>query len=128
MKRQNEMESRLNLLCEAGVIDKDIRDGMLRVVTLLDEKWHLPVFSDQGAMAVTHMANALMRSRRGETIEKIDNDVFAELLQLPVWQQIMDIHEQLLSEFSVTLHPNEAGYMLANLYSLWGAAEEPGQV
>lgn len=30
------METRLNLLCEAGVIDKDICKGMMQVVNVLD--------------------------------------------------------------------------------------------
>lgn len=59
------MEDRLNLLCEAGVIDRDICDGMKVVVTQLETRWAIPLQNDQGAMAITHMANALMRSRRG---------------------------------------------------------------
>ncbi|EEZ4357587.1 PRD domain-containing protein, partial [Escherichia coli] len=39
------MENRLNLLCEAGVIDKDICKGMLQVVNVLETKYHLPVRS-----------------------------------------------------------------------------------
>lgn len=30
------METRLNLLCEAGVIDKDICKGMMQVVNVLE--------------------------------------------------------------------------------------------
>ena len=62
------METRLNLLCEAGVIDKDICKGMMQVVNVLETECHLPVRSEQGTMAMTHMASALMRSRRGEEI------------------------------------------------------------
>ncbi len=64
------METRLNLLCEAGVIDKDICKGMMQVVNVLETECHLPVRSEQGTMAMTHMASALMRSRRGEEIER----------------------------------------------------------
>ena len=60
------MENRLSLLCDAGVIDEDICRGMLQVVRRLDEEWKLPVHTEQGTMAITHMASALMRSRRGE--------------------------------------------------------------
>ena len=63
------METRLNLLCEAGVIDKDICKGMMQVVNVLETECHLPVRSEQGTMAMTHMASALMRSRRGEEIQ-----------------------------------------------------------
>ncbi len=52
------METRLNLLCDAGVIDKDICKGMMQVVNLLETECHLPVRSEQGMMAMTHMASA----------------------------------------------------------------------
>ena len=65
------MKTRLNLLCDAGVIDKDICKGMMQVVNVLETECHLPVRSEQGMMAMTHMASALMRSRRGEEIEPL---------------------------------------------------------
>jgi hypothetical protein len=44
---------------------------MMQVVRQLDEQWHLPVTASK-EIAITHMANALMRSRRGEVIEPLD--------------------------------------------------------
>lgn len=35
------METRLNLLCDAGVIDKDICKGMMQVVNVLETECHL---------------------------------------------------------------------------------------
>lgn len=85
------METRLNLLCEAGVIDKDICKGMMQVVNVLETECHLPVRSEQGTMAMTHMASALMRSRRGEEIEPLDNELLAELAQSSHWQTGLSI-------------------------------------
>jgi hypothetical protein len=116
------MENRLNLLYETGVIDRDICDGMLQVVGRMDKVWHLPVYTDQGAMAVTHMANALMRSRRGEVIAPLNRELQAELAESPHWQAVCEANQTLLSEFTVTLHQHENGYLLANLYCLWMAA------
>lgn len=118
------MEERLNLLRDAGVIDPDICAGMLQVVRQLDEKWQLPVYSEQGAMAITHMSNALMRSRRGESVAPLDADLLAEAAQSPHWQQIQAAHRHLLNDFDVSLHPDEEGYLLINLYGLWMAAQE----
>lgn len=118
------MENRLNLLCEAGVIDRDICRGMLQVVRRLDEQWRLPVYSEQGEIAMTHMANALMRSRRGEIIEPLDGDILAEITHSACWDDIHQLHLALLQEFDVTLHENEKGYLLANWYGLWGAAQQ----
>ncbi|MBV8044215.1 PRD domain-containing protein [Pluralibacter sp.] len=113
------MENRLNLLCEAGVIDSDIRSGMLKVVKRLDAEWRLPVYSEQGEMAITHMANALMRSRRGEVIAPLDGDILQEIRLSSLWSRVHQAHCALLQEFAVTVHENEEGYLLANLYGLW---------
>ena len=113
------METRLNLLCEAGVIDKDICKGMMQVVNVLETECHLPVRSEQGTMAMTHMASALMRSRRGEEIEPLDNELLAELAQA-----VVQLHQVLLKEFALEVNPCEEGYLLANLYGLWMAANE----
>ncbi|MDO1920872.1 PRD domain-containing protein, partial [Escherichia coli] len=56
------METRHNLLCKEGVIDKDNCKGMMQVVNVLETGCHLPVSSEQGAMAMTHMSSALVRS------------------------------------------------------------------
>lgn len=118
------MENRLNLLCEAGVIDNDICIGMLQIVTRLETEWNLPVHSEQGEMAMTHMASALMRSRRGEVIEALDGELLAEMAQSPFWPTIRLVHQALLEEFAVTIHANEEGYLLANLYGLWMVAHD----
>ena len=118
------MENRLSLLCDAGVIDEDICRGMLQVVRRLAEEWKLPVHTEQGTMAITHMASALMRSRRGEVIDALDRELLAELTQSPHWPAILLAHQALLAEFAVSLHANEEGYLLANLYGLWMAAHE----
>lgn len=69
------MEKRLNLLCDAGIIDRDIRDGMSEVIKMLETVYEIPVRNEQGEMAITHMANALMRSRNGEEIAPLDDEL-----------------------------------------------------
>ena len=113
------METRLNLLCEAGVIDKDICKGMMQVVNVLETEFHLPVRGEQGMMA-----SALMRSRRGEEIEPLDDELLAELAQSSHWQAVVQLHQVLLKEFALEVNPCEEGYLLANLYGLWMAANE----
>lgn len=118
------MENRLNLLCEAGVIDKPVCNIMLRVVRRLETEWRLPVRTEQGAMAITHMASALMRSRRGEVIEPLDAELLAEMARSHSWPAILQAHKALLKECDVRLHTSEEGYLLANLYGLWMAAQD----
>ncbi|WMY74711.1 PRD domain-containing protein [Buttiauxella selenatireducens] len=118
------MEERLNLLCDAGLIDRDICDGMLGVVIQLETEWAIVLRNEQGEMAITHMANALMRSRRGEEIGPLDDELLEEIVNSQVYTQLLQIHRAMLAPFDVTLHPNEEGYLLANLFSLWMASKE----
>ncbi|MDJ3787415.1 PRD domain-containing protein [Salmonella enterica] len=113
------MEERLKLLCDAGVIDPDIRDGMLNVVNMLEKVWGISVRNEQGEMALTHMANALMRSRNGEEIAPLDNGLLSEMASSSEWNQLSLIHQSMLDFFDVTIHPNEEGYLMVNLFSLW---------
>ncbi|POP43211.1 PRD domain-containing protein [Superficieibacter electus] len=117
------MEERLTLLCEAGVIDKDICDGMLTVAAQLESVWAIPVRNEQGEMAITHMASALMRSRHGEIISPLDEELMEEIRSSEAYDQLLIIHQALLDPFEVVLHPHEEGYLLANLYSLWMVAK-----
>ncbi|EBD0364576.1 TPA: PRD domain-containing protein [Salmonella enterica subsp. enterica serovar Muenchen] len=113
------MEERLKLLCDAGVIDPDIRDGMLNVMNMLEKVWGISVRNEQGEMALTHMANALMRSRNGEEIAPLDNGLLSEMTSSSDWSQLSLIHQSMLDSFDVTIHPNEEGYLMVNLFSLW---------
>lgn len=117
------MEERLTLLCEAGVIDKDIRDGMLTVAGQLESVWAISLHNEQGEMAMTHMASALMRSRRGEIISPLDETLMDEIRASEAYDQLLTMHQALLAPFDVALHPHEEGYLLANLYSLWMVAK-----
>lgn len=113
------MEERLNLLCEAGVIDRDICDGLSGVVNQLETVWGIPVRNQQGEMALTHMASALMRSRRGENIVPLDDELLSEIVNAAEWEQLQPIHQAMLASFDVVLHPSEEGYLMANLFSLY---------
>lgn len=124
LSQEGSMEERLNLLCQVGIVDKDICDGMLSVIVQLETVWSIPVRNEQGEMAITHMANALMRSRRGEEIGPLDTDLMDEMVSSEAWPQLQPIHKAMLAPFDVQIHPNEEGYLLANLFSLWMASRD----
>jgi hypothetical protein len=112
------MEQRLALLHQGGVIDSEVHDGMLRVLDALENRWSIPVRHDQGTMALTHMASALMRSKRGEVIAALDSEIYQEICETEIYPQVLQIHQHLLQLSGHQPHANEEGYLLANLYGL----------
>ncbi|WP_237385759.1 PRD domain-containing protein [Xenorhabdus sp. Sc-CR9] len=117
------IEQRLTILLQGGVIDQDIYDNMLDVVHTLEDIWLIPVRHPQGEMALTHMASAFMRSRRGERVSPLDKTILANIEQSELYDQLIAIHRSLLEKFTVTLPPNEEGYLLVNLYGLMLSGE-----
>ncbi|AHM75376.1 PRD domain-containing protein [Yersinia hibernica] len=119
------IDARLNILCQSGVIDHDIGQGLDQVINRLENFWQLPVSGYQGEMAITHMANALMRTRRGEEIHALDPAILAEIIQSEDIHYIREINQDLLAFFSLKPAENEIGYLLANLYGLYLSSDTP---
>ncbi|MDR0217569.1 MAG: PRD domain-containing protein [Enterobacteriaceae bacterium] len=112
------MEQRLAILLQGGVIDQDIYNNMLNIVHILEDVWLIPIRHPQGEMALTHMASAFMRSRRGETVFPVEKEVLEKIEQSEHYPLLLKIHRSLLQRFVLKLHPNEEGYLLINLYGL----------
>ncbi|OVZ82255.1 PRD domain-containing protein [Yersinia kristensenii] len=119
------IDARLNILCQSGVIDHDIGQGLDQVINRLENFWQLPVQSEQGVMTITHMANALMRTRYGEEIHALDPAILAEIVQSEEIHYIREINQDLLAYFSLKPAENEIGYLLTNLYGLYLSSDSP---
>lgn len=113
------METRLAILAGAGVIDEDIHQAMRLVTLRLESYWQLPVRTEQGILALTHLANAVMRARRGEEIQGIDDELRAELESLEEFSLIAIIHQDVMGHFPLNVPEPEAGYLLVNIAGLY---------
>jgi len=113
------METRLAILAEAGVIDEDIHQAMRMVTLRLEKHWQLPVRTEQGTLALTHLANAIMRARRGEVIQGIDDELRQELESLEAFPMIFSIHQDVMGHFPLTVPEYEVGYLLVNLAAMF---------
>jgi len=121
------METRLAILAEAGVIDEDIHQAMRRVTLRLENHWQLPVRTEQGTLALTHLANAIMRARRGEVIKGIDDELRQELESLEAFPMIFSIHQDVMGHFPLTVPEYEVGYLLVNLAAMYERQQFAGQ-
>ncbi|CAI0901511.1 hypothetical protein [Serratia quinivorans] len=109
----------LDTLRQAKVIDEDIYQGMLAVIEQLQRHYCLrPLPTEQGWLAIAHMANALMRCRQQRPVSPLDNEILAEIAEAGKLEEIRELNTALMKNFTVELHPDEEGYLLANWYSL----------
>lgn len=122
------METRLQILHDAQVIDTEVYIGMLEVVKRLEQHWQLNIRHTQGEMMITHMANALTRARRGEIIAAIDPELLDEIEASSVFANIREINSDLLSLFPFAIPDSELGYLLANVFGLYLAQTDSSTV
>jgi len=112
------METRLAILADAGVIDADVHQRMHKVVERLEQHWRLSIRNEQGTLLLIHMANAVMRVRRGEPVQGIDSLLWAELTALDEFPLIQNINQDVMSCFSEEMPASELGYLLVNVAGL----------
>lgn len=117
------MEQRLSILLMGNVINQSVHDAMLKVIDALENQFAVNIRSDQGNMALTHMASAMMRSLQKQEIEPIDAEILAEIETAGIYPKVQEIHQALLSFFDFKVMPSEEGYLLANLYSLMSVTD-----
>ena len=99
------LDFRLGLLKEAGVINERIYDKLSLLIKYLDEKWKISLTESNGGMLITHLSMALKRIEENENVSSIDEGVFQEVLKSEKLEEIQEIYNDieknrfLLSDF-----------------------------
>ncbi len=109
---------RLNLLVDAEEIDAFIRDVLIAFVKTVEARYSLRVTEENGAMLVSHLAMALGRIRRGEQLEPVDDDIFAEVREMPIYKELPALYRPLEKDLQITLPQVERDYLALHLGAL----------
>ena len=115
MDKEN-LDFRLGLLKEAGVINERIYDKLSLLIKYLDEKWKISLTESNGGMLITHLSMALKRIEENENVSSIDEGVFQEVLKSEKLEKIQEIYNDIEKNvFIEKLPEEEKKYILVNL-------------
>ena len=115
MDKEN-LDFRLGLLKEAGVINEGIYDKLTLLIKYLDEKWKISLTESNGGMLITHLSMALKRIEENENVSSIDEGVFQEVLKSEKLEEIQEIYNDIEKNvFIEKLPEEEKKYILVNL-------------
>ncbi len=115
MDKEN-LDFRLGLLKEAGVINERIYDKLSLLIKYLDEKWKISLTESNGGMLITHLSMALKRIEENENVSSIDEGVFQEVLKSEKLEEIQEIYNDIEKNvFIEKLPEEEKKYILVNL-------------
>ena len=110
------LDFRLGLLKEAGVINEGIYDKLTLLIKYLDEKWKISLTESNGGMFITHLSMALKRIEENEKVSNIDERVFQEVLKSEKLEEIKEIYNDIEKNvFIEKLPEEEKKYILVNL-------------
>ena len=110
------LDFRLGLLKEAGVINERIYDKLSLLIKYLDEKWKISLTESNGGMFITHLSMALKRIEENEKVSNIDEGVFQEVLKSEKLEEIKEIYNDIEKNvFIEKLPEEEKKYILVNL-------------
>ena len=110
------LDFRLGLLKEAGVINERIYDKLSLLIKYLDEKWKISLTESNGGMFITHLSMALKRIEENENVSSIDEGVFQEVLKSEKLEEIKEIYNDIEKNvFIEKLPEEEKKYILVNL-------------
>ena len=115
MDKEN-LDFRLGLLKEAGVINERIYDKLSLLIKYLDEKWKISLTESNGGMLITHLSMALKRIEENENVSSIDEGIFQEVLKSEKLEEIQEIYNDIEKNvFIEKLPEEEKKYILVNL-------------
>ena len=110
------LDFRLGLLKEAGVINERIYDKLTLLIKYLDEKWKISLTESNGGMLITHLSMAMKRIEENEKVSNIDEGVFQEVLKSEKLEEIKEIYNDIEKNvFIEKLPEEEKKYILVNL-------------
>ena len=110
------LDFRLGILKEAGVINEGIYDKLSLLIKYLDEKWKISLTESNGGMLITHLSMALKRIEENENVGSIDEGVFQEVLKSEKLEEIKEIYNDIEKNvFIEKLPEEEKKYILVNL-------------
>lgn len=109
---------RLNLLVDAGEIDESIKEAVTDFIEEIEEDFKVSVDEENGAMLVSHLAMALGRIKRGEEINAMDEEIFKEVREAPIYTKMPKYYSKVEGRLNITIPQSERDYIALHVSTL----------
>lgn len=109
---------RLDILKEAGEIDSDIKDAVVDFATGFEKKYEVALTEENASMLITHLAMALSRIRKGDSVDEMDELALNEVKQYDVYQELDVFYKVLEDKLKVAIPESEQGFIALHATAL----------
>ena len=116
-----DLSFRLGLLKDGGQIDQETYEKLLKVPGIVKDRWGIELLEENGAMLITHMAAALMRVKRGEPVNPIEEEIIIQLRTEKDYASSQHLLKALEEELEIALPEEEKEFIIMHLCTLRAA-------
>lgn len=111
------LKMRIQILKQGGIIGEDVAEFMNKVIDMMAADYpQIPV--DPAAMFTTHLAMALERIKKGEIVDALDEEIFAEVLEAPEYPTALSFRDKMLAFCPVEFPASEAQFILMHICNM----------
>ena len=111
------LKMRIQILKNGGIIGEDVAEFMEKVIDMMAADYpQIPM--DPAAMFTTHLAMALERIKKGEIVDALDEEIFAEVLEAPEYPAALGFRDKMLSFCPVPFPASEAQFILMHICNM----------
>lgn len=110
-----ELRDRLRIFLASGQISSENFDTMLRIITMLGEKWKIKLTEENSAMFITHLTMAYERIKTGNEITEVEKEINNEICCYNNFEKGKRIIEDIKSEIGIELPKAEEEFILLYL-------------
>ncbi len=112
------LKDRLDILKVAGSIDDETYEKVISVIEKVLTNWEIELTEENGAMLITHLATALTRIKKGDSVNPLDESILSELKEYEKYSLAEEIYEDVILDENLVISENEKQYIMMHLCSL----------
>lgn len=110
-----ELDTRLQILRDAGQISLENHAAMLRIIGMFDQKWGIRLTEENGAMFITHFATAYERIRGSEKLDRMNEDTLKEIKENKNYNRAREMLMEIEREIDISIPENEENFLMLYL-------------
>ncbi len=113
-----DLSLRLNILKDAGQIDDEIHNNLIKIIDIIKEKWGIELAEENGAMFITHLSIALKRIKENNIVEPMEDFLYEGLKKEKDFEKALEMLNILQKEIHISIPEEEKSFILMHLCTL----------
>jgi len=114
-----ELMIRLGILKDAGQIDEDIYEKIIKIISLFQDSFNIELNEENGAMLITHLCIALQRVKNNCPAEQIDEELYEGVRLNQYFETCEKVFSDIKRETNMDIPESEKSFVMMHLCVLF---------